>query len=185
MENKELTIHRLDPSRRDDFFRLHSKDHGCDWCYCIAWWMTTWDGFQDRTAEENRCLREDLFDVGEYDGYLLYADDEPVGWCQAGPRDRLELLVQKYNLPPDPDAWAITCFQIVPRHRRKGLATRLLSEVLQDLRRRGVKRVEAYPNRGENLDAEDLWNGPEAMFAKVGFKMLREDPRGPVMNITL
>ena len=103
-------VRRLTAELVDDFFRLHSEENGCGWCCCVAWWVPTWEGWGDRSANENRALREKLFKQGEYDGYLLYVDDEPVGWCQVGPRDRLEKLVGQFSLAPDPSAWAITCF---------------------------------------------------------------------------
>jgi len=178
-------VHRLDASRRADFFRLHSEANGCGWCCCVAWWVPTWEGWGERTAEENLRLREALFDRGEYDGYLLYADGAPAGWCQAGPRDRLEKLVRQYGLSPDPEAWALTCFLMAPPFRRRGLATDLLSEVVRDLRRRGVPRVQAFPKRGQNLEPDDLWTGPESVFLSAGFAVLRSDSRRPVLELDL
>jgi ribosomal protein S18 acetylase RimI-like enzyme len=151
----------------------------------VAWHAPTWEGWGERTAEENRALRESLLERGEYDGYLVYVDDEPAGWCQAGPRDRLEKLARQFALPPDPQTWAITCFQIAPAYRRKGLATTLLREVLRDLRARGVRRVEAFPKRGEALDVDDLWNGPEAMFRAAGFTVMQDDPVRPVLRLEM
>ncbi len=81
-----IEVHPFEESRRPDFFRLHSEANGCGWCCCVAWWTPTWEGWGERTAEENLRLREALFDRGEHDGYILYLDHEPVGWCQAGPR---------------------------------------------------------------------------------------------------
>jgi ribosomal protein S18 acetylase RimI-like enzyme len=174
---------RLEASRRDDFYRLHSEACGAGWCRCAAWWVPTWEGWSQRTAAENRRVREGLFDDGVADGYLLYGDDEVVGWCQALERDRLAKLARQFDLPPDPATWAITCFLIAPRHRRQGLAGRLLREVVADLRRRGAARIEAFPKRGPDLDDGDLWNGPEAMFRAAGFAVLRDDPVRPVLAL--
>jgi GNAT superfamily N-acetyltransferase len=147
--------------------------------------VRTWEGWGERSAEQNRTLREALFErCDQYDGYLFYVDDEPVGWCQAGPRDRLEKLARQFNLEPDPDTWALTCFLIAPRARGQGMAASLLAGVLDDLRARGVKRVEAFPKRGESLDAGDLWNGPEALFRAAGFAVVRDDPVRPVWRCT-
>jgi GNAT superfamily N-acetyltransferase len=134
---------------------------------------------------ENRALRKALCARGEYDGYLLYLDGAPAGWCQVGPRDRLEKLVQQLALSPDPDVVAITCFFIHPSHRRQGHASRLLREVLRDLRDRGVRRVEAYPKRGNGLDADDLWTGPEPLFLDAGFRVVRDDPQRPILSLDL
>jgi ribosomal protein S18 acetylase RimI-like enzyme len=176
----QLAVAPVDTSRRSDFFRVHREAHGTGWCYCVAWWTPTWEGWGARTAEENRALREQLFDRGEYDGYLLYANGEPVGWCQCGPRDRLTKLCQQFRLAPDPAAWAITCFVIASRLREGGLAHHLLAAVLRDLQSRGVGHVQAFPRRGQGMPPEEVWTGPEALFQKAGFKVERDDPRRPV-----
>jgi len=104
---------------------------------------------------------------------------------RAQARDRLEKLVGQFQLAPDPATWAITCFQIAPAHRRQGLASYLLDEALRDLRTRGARRVEAFPKRGAELAADDLWNGPEAMFRTAGFVVVRDDPQRPVLALKL
>ncbi len=171
---------RFDAAHKADFFKLHSDTHDHNWCFCVAWWVATWEGWGNRTAEENRLLREALCERGEYDGYLLYVDEKIVGWCQVGPRDRLEKLTQQFELARDSKTWAITCFLITPGYRGQGLATHLLNEVLKDLRARGVTRVEAVPKRGVS-DVGALWNGPESMFLGTGFQIEKDDPKRPVL----
>jgi GNAT superfamily N-acetyltransferase len=175
-----ISVVPMDATRREDFYRVHSERHGCGWCNCVAWWVPTWEGWGQRTADQNRALREDLFGRGQYDGYLLYADGQPVGWCQCGPRDRLPKLVQQFRLQPDPKVWAITCLLISPTIRKKGLAAHLLEEVLQDLRAKGVPRVQAFPRRGQNLPDEDVWTGPEALYRQAGFVLERDNPEKPI-----
>ena len=172
--SSELEVRRLDRERRADFDRVHCEANGAGWCRCAAWWVPTWDGWGERTAEQNHALRDELFARNEYDGYLLYRDGAPVGWCQVGPRDRLPKLVAQFELEPDPETWAITCFVVAPRDRRRGLASALLGDVVRDLAARGVRRVEAYPRLGEGLDEVELWNGPAAMFRRAGFQLVRE-----------
>jgi len=167
-------VRRLDAERRADFDRVHCEANGAGWCRCVAWWVPTWDGWGERTAEQNDALREELFARGEHDGYLAYLEGRPVGWCQVGPRDRLAKLVAQFELEPDPDTWAITCFVVAPRHRRGGVARAMLSEVLRDLPARGARRVEAYPRAGEGLDEGEMWNGPRAMLEHAGFERVRE-----------
>lgn len=115
----------------------------------------------------------------------MYDGDVPIGSCQAGPRDRLSKLVKQYGLPPDPEAWTITCFQIAPAHRGKGVAAHLLGRVLRDLKSRGTRLVETFPKRGAGLDEMDLWTGPEAMYREAGFVVVRDDPDRPVMSLTI
>jgi GNAT superfamily N-acetyltransferase len=174
-----FAVRRLHNSLRQDFFRLHSEEYGCGWCLCVAWWLPTWDGWADRTPEENRALRELLFDQGQYDGYLLFREEEPIGWAQVGPRDRLEKLVREYRLSPEPSTWAITCLMLAPEARGRGLARVLLEGVVSDLPQRGATSLEAFPRRGEGLSPEEVWTGPEGLFRRSGFALVQDHPRRP------
>jgi len=176
-----VDVVRFDEHRRKDFRRLHSDANGAGWCRCVAWWVPTWEGWGERTSAENAALREALCDAGQYDGFLAYDGGEPIGWCQAGPRDRLEKLVGQLGFDPDPATWAITCFLVAPSHRGRGVARALLRHALADLGARGVTRVEAYPREGTGLDEGDLWTGPADMFVAEGFTHVGDSPRGPVL----
>jgi GNAT superfamily N-acetyltransferase len=179
-----VEVKQLTPERVDDFFQLHSIEHGCGWCFCVAWWTPTWQGWGERTAEENFEMRMALFSQGEYDGYLAYIESDPIGWCQVGRRGRLQKLVEQFNLSDtadDPEIWSITCFLVSPDWRRRKIATTMLAEVLDDLKERGVKQVEAYPKRGDDLDDLDLWNGAEAMYLEAGFEVVHEDDQRLVL----
>ncbi len=182
--DSDLDVRKFDESQRDAFFQLHSKANGCEWCNCIAWWVPTWEGWGERTEEQNRAFREDLLKRGEYDGYLLYEKDIPVGWCQVGKRDRLEKLVRQFELRADPEAWAITCFFIAPSHRNKGLAQHLLQNVLDDLHRNSITRIEAFPRRTDEPTPGNQWTGPERMYRAAGFDVIRESETSPILAKT-
>jgi GNAT superfamily N-acetyltransferase len=181
----KVEVKRIIEARQADFYSVHCESHGADWCYCVAWWLPTWDKFNDRSAEENRKLRDDLFEAGEYDGYLLYVDDAALGWCQVGPRDRLEKLIHQYRLEPDPAAWAISCFLIAPSLRGQGLSHQFLNGVTDDLRERGAGYLQAFPKRVAEFDAGEVWRGPEAIYTRAGFTLERDDARSPIYRKTL
>lgn len=171
-----MRVERFGPERWDDFLAVHHEAKGAGACRCVAWWVESWEGWLERSAEENLALRESLCARGEYDGYLAYDGARPIGWCQVGPRDRLIKLARQFELEPDPSAWAITCFQIDPDHRRRGVARALLEFVLADLPERGARTLEAFPKRGEALEEGELWNGPAALFRSLGFETARTGP---------
>ena len=181
----KTTVRPLNASRVKDFYRVHGPEQGTGWCYCTAWWVDTWDGWGQRTAAQNRALRDKLFARNQYDGYLLYVDGQAVGWCQCGRRDRLIKLLQQYKLQPDPDIWAITCLLIASPLRKQGLAHRFLDGILGDLRHRGVHRVQAFPRRGEKLPDEDIWTGPEDLYRQAGFTLERDDQDKPIYSKNL
>ena len=179
-----IAVRRLTPASVADFWSLHRDEDGCGWCYCVAWWVPTWKAFPDRSADDNRALREDLFARGEHDGYVLTVDGDPAGWCQCGPRDRLPQIRTMYTLDPEPDVWAATCFVLRPKYRGRGLGHALLAGVIDDLRARGVARVQGFPKPGRH-DAGEVWTGPEGVFARAGFTVVAQSPRGPVVELRL
>jgi ribosomal protein S18 acetylase RimI-like enzyme len=185
MSQSDRKVVRFEPGMEDDFWRLHSPENGCGWCFCSAWWVPDWHGWADRSIEQNREVREGLLARGEYDGYMLYRGDQPIGWSQVGRRDRLAKLIEQFGLEPEPGTWAITCFLIRPDFRRRGFARSLLLAILEDLPRRGATRVEVYPRRGSELDPLDLWNGPESLFREAGFEVALDDPVRPILARTL
>jgi len=171
----------LNADNIDDFFKVHSGE--CGWCYCTAWWVPTWEGWTKRSDDENRQFRLDLFTKGEFDGYILYVENKPAGWCQVGQRDRLTKLIKQYKLEPNPEVWAITCFVIKPEYRNNGLAVYMLKVILEDLKARGVKLVQAFPKRTDSNKPGEHWKGPERMYVSIGFTVERDDRNNPILSM--
>ena len=184
-EAKGTSVVRLPPGGGEDFLALHSEAHGAGWCRCVAWNVPTWEGWGERTAEENLALRREIAARGERDLWLLRVDGEPAASCQAGPRDRLPKLVGAFGLEPSPETWAITCFFVAPAHRRQGRAAELLAGLLEDLRALGVSRVEAYPKAGAALEDGEAWTGPERLFLDAGFELVKPGSPRSVMALEL
>lgn len=184
-EALKLEVLPVTANRVGDFFQIHSVEHGCGWCFCVAWWTPTWQGWGERTAEDNHKLRMELFEQGHYDGYLAYVDGEPIGWSQVGRRSRLKKLLDQFGLQETsegPEVWSITCFLVIPKWRRQKVATTMLASILEDLKARGVEIVEAYPKREEAMDDLDLWNGAESMYVHAGFKVIDDDDERPILR---
>ncbi len=176
----EFKVVPVDAENKDDFYKIHCDENDAGWCYCVAWWTTTWDAWGLRTAEGNRIRRDQIFEQSIFDGYLLYSDGKPIGWCQCAPRDYFIKLLDQYKLPLDPDMYAISCFFIIPEFREIGLAHHFISEILKDLARQSIKSVQAFPKRGENLAPDNVWTGPESVFQKAEFDLQKDDPSFPV-----
>ena len=102
----DISVSKLTSDVRKDFYKVHCKGNGLDWCQCVAWWCPSWKEFASRKAEENKTQRDFLFDQGVYDGYLLYESGRPIGSMQVGQRDRLKKLCKQYGLKPSPTVWS-------------------------------------------------------------------------------
>ncbi len=177
----EVTIKRLSSANEDEFHRIHRADGGG--CHCVAWWVPTWDGWSDRTEAENASLRRGLFDAHVHDGYLIYSDGVLAGWCQAWKRDAFAKLAAQFQAVSDDDAWMIGCLLILAAHRGSGVAREAMAQIVADLRLRGARSVDAYPKRGAT-DAGELWNGAESTYLRLGFEIVRDDAKRPVLRLT-
>lgn len=148
-----------------DFARLFSKGGGWDFCWCMHFQRPFSSSKNKRRkirqnkipqtrgarSVRNRREKKHLVEQGLADGILVYADDEPVGWCQYGPREELPRIdnYRKYRgLAPDRGAerlWRITCFVVDKKVRRRGIARAALMAALDAIRKKGGGLVEAYP----------------------------------------
>ena len=77
-------------------------------------------------------------------------DRVAVGWAQFGPISRYpraQVIRERYpSLPDSPAPWVVTCLQVLPETAdRAGVAAALLGAVCDELDRRGIIAVEAYP----------------------------------------
>jgi len=172
-----LALHRLDADRAADFETVLRRAGGeAGRCLCTAGYIGCAE-----SPEPARELRARMFREGRSDGFLLYRDGAPVGWCQATRRDALAFLCRGLALPPDPDAWAVTCLVLVPEARGAGLAHRLLQLVLERLRADGARTVQAIACRyAPDEDTSDGVEFPESLCRRAGLTLVRDHPMRPV-----
>ncbi len=108
----------------------------------------------------------------------MYANGDPVGWCQYGPREELTRIdnMRTYRAPDakiEPGKfWRITCFVVVRTFRGRGIACAALADALESIKRNGGGIVEVYPVA--NWEGKSFGNmsthGTVSMFKEAGFK---------------
>jgi GNAT superfamily N-acetyltransferase len=167
-----------------DFARIHCDATGNGWCQCVAWWVPTWEGWGERSATQNSALRQKLLKDGVHDGYFVYANGTLAGWVQAWKRDAFAKLSAQFGSAPGEDAWMIGCVLVLEAFRGQGVAREALCLIVDDLRLRGARSIDAFPKRGAS-DAGELWNGPESTYAHLGFAVVRDDAKRPLLRLTL
>jgi hypothetical protein len=154
-----------------DFVKLFSQGHGWDFCACMLFQRghhlprskyPSRSDMQVRNLEEKRRLVEQ----GLAHGILVYAEGQPVGWCQYGPVEELPIpgysrknskyptgfLIalndagRAFKRPAAEEAqWRITCYVTNNDlgQRRKGVATAAFQAALESIARKGGGLVEA------------------------------------------
>jgi hypothetical protein len=125
--------------------------------------------------------------AGAY-GMLAWQEDAAggrvaIGWAQFGPISaypRAQVIRERYpSLPDSPAPWVVTCLQVVPGTAdREGAAASLLGAVCDELDRRGIIAVEAYPEAV--VDPWSLSPGPASVYEAVGFARAAGEERYPV-----
>jgi hypothetical protein len=110
-------------------------------------------------------------------------DRVACGWAQFGPISaypRAQVIRERYpSLPDSPAPWVVTCLQVpAEMPDREGAAVALLSAVCDELDRRGIIAVEAYPEGV--ADAWSLSPGPASVYEAAGFARAAGDDRYPV-----
>jgi hypothetical protein len=110
-------------------------------------------------------------------------DRVAIGWAQFGPISaypRAQVIRDRYPaLPDSPAPWVVTCVQVVPETpEREAAAGELLAAVCDELDRRGIIAVEAYP---EGIaDPWTLSPGPATIYEAAGFARAAGEDRYPV-----
>ncbi len=160
----------------------------CDYWEGVDGSRETDDSDAARSLKMSRLLAGERL-AGAY-GMLAWrtasdGDRLAVGWAQFGPISaypRAQVIRDRYpELPDSPAPWVITCLQVDETDEdREGAAAALLEAVCEELDRRGIVAVEAYPE-----GVADPWipsAGPEAIYAAGGFERAAGDDRYPVMR---
>jgi GNAT superfamily N-acetyltransferase len=134
----------------------------------------------------NRAALRALAEHGPPPGLLAFDGELAVGWCQLTPRAELPWLNRDRRLErvDDTAVWALSCFFVRPRRRRRGVAAALIAEALRTARRADAPALEAYPVDTEAPNAtSNTFTGTAAMFTRAGFRTVGgRSPARPIMR---
>lgn len=142
----DCQFHPVTPERLPDL-ELFSSQHGkFRFCSCMRWRMTS-SQFRRSTTEQRAAALAELVLHGIPVGVLAYAQDNPIAWCSAAPRETYAALERYRELARIDEApvWSIVCFFVDRRFRRKGLTLGLLRAAVNYARSEGAQIVEGYP----------------------------------------
>jgi len=160
----EATLHseELSSDTWGDFARLFEK-HGGVWGGCWCMYYHTTRGWSGRSARQNREEKELLVRAGKSHGVLVYDGDteQPVGWCQFGPREELPRIERKrgYKETGVDSLWRVTCFFIDKDHRKRGVAREALRAALEVMERRAPRQLRPTPWRRREKDTPLHFSG--------------------------
>jgi hypothetical protein len=164
-----LEFHPVTLERLPDLARF-SETHGkFRYCSCMKWRMKS-AAFGRASKEARVAALDHLVRTGTPVGVLAYLGDEPFGWCSVAPRETYGSLERYRALPriDDQPAWAVACFFVDSRIRRKNATLGLLKAAVAYACSQGADIVEGYPVEPEAR----LYNymGSPGTFRRAGFR---------------
>jgi GNAT superfamily N-acetyltransferase len=174
-----ITIKPLTPALLTDYFAFFDHQAFTDnprWASCFCFFPHAphaTEKWSERTGPQNRRAVSERVAAGTQQGYLAFAGEKAVGWCNAGRRSTFTML-DIADEPGQPPVGAIVCFVVAPAYRSQGVAAQLLDAVCEGFRRQGIMTVEAYP-RITTSNAAQNHTGPLAMYLKAGFVQVEEN----------
>jgi len=166
----------------DNIFFEENPDRSI--CYCYDFHFL--GDIATCTRASNRSAVIDLINENKLTGYLVFADDEPIGWCNANNRLNYQRLLRDYDLVDNPEdkACSVVCFLMHPKYRRKGIAQKILERIIMDYSNKDYDYIEAYPKKGE-LSCEANFKGPLELYKRCNFKIHKEYDTYYVMRRSL
>lgn len=161
-----------------DLENFHLLPEAC--LLSVFWEMNEEDAGFDPGFEKEEWFSSTLLEWGRC-GKLVVEDGAPLAFAQYAPAT-LFPRIREYPAadPESPAAYLAYCYT-EEGHRGEGLGTELIREIARDLLERGYRAIEAIGNRN--------WNGgwvlPLAFLAANGFRVVRDDPRFPLLRLDL
>ena len=142
-------------------------------CYCYDYHFT--GDVESCTREDSRAAVINLIDENQLTGYLVFDNDQPIGWCNANNRSNFQRLLKDYDYIDNPDdkVCSIVCFLIHPDYRRQGIAQKILETIISDPSNHDYNYFEAYPKKSES-SCEGNFKGPLELYKKFDFKIHEE-----------
>lgn len=193
MNTPRFTTKELSKRTWGDYARFFSQGNGWDHCGCVAFHgfgapskVRKWADKRDWCLD----VKCELVERSLAHGILVYAHDEPVGWCQFGPKvelpipedQRKELLKgepgwkRRWKSPKssvdDDRFWRITCFCTHKQFAQQEIAGVALRAALEAIRKCGGGLVRAapvvtVPESDERLVAAKVWRRDLFKLIKV------------------
>ncbi len=175
----ELQIKVVTSALLDDVGRLFSSDAVTEECRCM-WFIIPVKQFHAVGSDGNRAGFSKL--AAESDlplGLLAYQNDQPVGWCAAGPRSRYARALKTptykgQETNSESNIWLVPCFFIHKNARGVGISQALLEDAVKLAEANGASAIDGFPYTGAKSRASgDMQVGYEALFSSCGFVPIR------------
>lgn len=142
-------------------------------------WCTAWIDVEKKAgkSEKKATMRKRVED-GTPVGLLVYANNEPIGWCAVAPRETYRPLGGDETKD---HVWSVVCFFIKRDFRGQGISNQLLKKATEYASNHGAKFIEGYPVAKDSPSYRFM--GFKPTFEKADFTFVK--PAGSRRNVML
>lgn len=164
----------LTTDRFDDFADVVNRSRRTTHCWCLSHRLQPAE-IEELGAGSRELAMRRLCERDHPPGVITYADGEPVGWCNIGPRAEITRLTRSrlIRAVDDVPVWSIVCLIVRPGRRRQGVTTPLIEGAVAYAAAHGAPAVEAYPvDPAGRMDTTMAFVGTTSMFQRAGFEVI-------------
>ena len=173
----DIEIRPLTKDLKDDYLSLfdnmiHKENPEWSKCYCNDYHFL--GDFGTCSRDISRSLIINRINENELQGYLVFENDKPIGWCNANNRLNYQRLLRDYDLIDNPNdkVCSVVCFLIHPDYRRQGISQKILEKIITDYSNTDYDYIESYPKKGESSAGN--FKGPLKLYKRNDFKIHKE-----------
>ena len=177
MTDEGIEVRAATPDDWNSIEALFGQNGACGGCWCMHWHMERGADWDREKGSRNKRAFKRRVTSGAVHGCLAFDASGPIGWCCFGPRRSFARLTRSRVLVSDAgdDMWAVVCFYIPARHRRRGVGRALLADAVRCARRAGARGLEGYPVYAKKdpaaaYPATFAFVGVPRMFERAGFR---------------
>jgi ribosomal protein S18 acetylase RimI-like enzyme len=153
-------------------------------CRCCLYWQTNGEFGEQTLKPEMETKKRKWFNkVAKEFGSCIkiaYLDNVPIGFIQYAPAKFFPRLKEYAAGPSSEDAVFIACLYISNRKERgKGLGTKMLENLIAELKEREFKAVETFAR----TSSENNPSGPLKLYLKHNFKIKNDKDDFPLVRL--
>ncbi len=175
-----LRIKKLMPEMWQDYLyyfeNIAFTDHEeFSMCYCLESHLSAQEDDMLDTKEKRRKKVKELIQNGIMNGYLIYSDENIVGWSNVDRKANYAPIIYNKEYISDVDneqTIVIYCLEIAPNYRGKGISHYIIEQICKNAKEEGYKYVESYPF--VDVDFPYQYRGPLRLYEKHGFSMIQK-----------
>ena len=186
-----LVVKPVTPARWDDLERLFGPNGAYSGCWCMFFRQTSAE-YAANSGDANRDVLRSLVQRRKVPGLIAYVDGDPAGWVSVAPREQFGRVERSPLFKRDTverGVWSIVCFFVHRSHRKRGVASALVTSAVEYAVAKGASSVEGYPfdpNHKSKWSSAEAYIGTVDMFSACGFEEVsRPKPARPLMRYTV